>query len=110
MPVTVLSRCLQFNLRPMAPETVLDHLTRVLANENVPAEPQALRLLSRAARAPCAMRSLTDQAIAFGSGQLQEAGVRQMLGAVDRSLRIPPHRPWPRAMAKPWWKRPMPCA
>lgn len=86
VPVTVLSRCLQFNLRPMAPETVLEHLTRVLANENVPAEPQALRLLSRAARG--SMRdalSLTDQAIAFGSGQLQEAGVRQMLGAVDRS-------------------------
>ncbi len=86
VPVTVLSRCLQFNLRPMAPETVLSHLTRVLAAENVPAEPQALRLLSRAARG--SMRdalSLTDQAIAFGSGQLQEASVRQMLGAVDRS-------------------------
>jgi DNA polymerase-3 subunit gamma/tau len=86
VPVTVLSHCLQFNLRPMAPETVLEHLTRVLAQENVPAEPQALRLLARAARG--SMRdalSLTDQAIAFGSGQLQEAGVRQMLGAVDRS-------------------------
>ena len=86
VPVTVLSRCLQFNLRHMAPETALEHLTRVLATENVPAEPQALRLLSRAARG--SMRdalSLTDQAIAFGSGQLQEAGVRQMLGSVDRS-------------------------
>ena len=86
VPVTVLSRCLQFNLRPMAPETVLSHLTQVLATENVPAEPAALRLLARAARG--SMRdalSLTDQAIAFGSGQLQEAGVRQMLGAVDRS-------------------------
>ncbi|AVS62354.1 DNA polymerase III subunit gamma/tau [Paracidovorax avenae] len=86
VPVTVLSRCLQFNLRPMAPETVLEHLTRVLAQESVPAEPQALRLLARAARG--SMRdalSLTDQAIAFGSGQLQEAGVRQMLGSVDRS-------------------------
>ncbi|MCM2348046.1 DNA polymerase III subunit gamma/tau [Acidovorax soli] len=86
VPVTVLSRCLQFNLRPMAPETVLSHLTQVLAAENVSAEPQALRLLSRAARG--SMRdalSLTDQAIAFGSGQLQEAAVRQMLGAVDRS-------------------------
>jgi DNA polymerase-3 subunit gamma/tau len=81
----VLSRCLQFNLRPMAPETVLEHLTSVLAQESVPAEPQALRLLARAARG--SMRdalSLTDQAIAFGSGQLQEAGVRQMLGSVDR--------------------------
>ena len=86
VPVTVLSRCLQFNLRPMAPETVLSHLTQVLASENVSSEPQALRLLSRAARG--SMRdalSLTDQAIAFGSGQLQEAAVRQMLGAVDRS-------------------------
>ncbi|RGE44142.1 DNA polymerase III subunit gamma/tau [Comamonas testosteroni] len=86
VPVTVLSRCLQFNLRPMAPDTVLEHLTDVLAKENVPAEPQALRLLSRAARG--SMRdalSLTDQAIAFGSGQLQEATVRQMLGSVDRS-------------------------
>ncbi|RYF46283.1 MAG: DNA polymerase III subunit gamma/tau, partial [Comamonadaceae bacterium] len=67
VPVTVLSRCLQFNLRPMAPETVLDHLTRVLAQENVPAETPALRLLARAARG--SMRdalSLTDQAIAFG--------------------------------------------
>jgi DNA polymerase-3 subunit gamma/tau len=86
VPVTVLSRCLQFNLRPMAPETVLEHLGQVLAAENVPAEPQALRLLSRAARG--SMRdalSLTDQAIAFGGGQLQETTVRQMLGAVDRS-------------------------
>ena len=86
VPVTVLSRCLQFNLRPMAPETVFEHLTRVLAQESIAAEPQALRLLSRAARG--SMRdalSLTDQAIAFGSGQLQEAGVRQMLGSVDRS-------------------------
>lgn len=86
VPMTVLSRCLQFNLRPMAPETVLDHLGQVLAAENIPAEPQALRLLARAARG--SMRdalSLTDQAIAFGSGQLLEAGVRQMLGSVDRS-------------------------
>ncbi len=86
VPVTVLSRCLQFNLRPMAPETVLEHLTSVLADEAVAAEPQALRLLARAARG--SMRdalSLTDQAIAFGSGQLQEAAVRQMLGSVDRS-------------------------
>jgi len=86
VPVTVLSRCLQFNLRPMAPETVLEHLGQVLAAENVPADVQALRLISRAARG--SMRdalSLTDQAIAFGGGQLQEATVRQMLGAVDRS-------------------------
>ena len=86
VPVTVLSRCLQFNLRPMAPETIREHLTYVLGQENVASEPQALRLLARAARG--SMRdalSLTDQAISFGSGQLMEATVRQMLGSVDRS-------------------------
>jgi DNA polymerase III subunit gamma/tau len=86
VPVTVLSRCLQFNLRPMAPETVQEHLAHVLNSESVSAEPQALRLIARAARG--SMRdalSLTDQAIAFGGGQLVEHTVRQMLGAVDRT-------------------------
>ncbi|MBC5766598.1 DNA polymerase III subunit gamma/tau [Ramlibacter albus] len=86
VPVTVLSRCLQFNLRPMAPETVHEHLAHVLQSEGVPADDAALRLLSRAARG--SMRdalSLTDQAIAFGGGELREPTVRQMLGAVDRS-------------------------
>jgi DNA polymerase-3 subunit gamma/tau len=84
VPVTVLSRCLQFNLRPMAPETVREHLAHVLADEGVEAEAPALRLLARAARG--SMRdglSLADQAIAFGSGRIEEAGVRQMLGSVD---------------------------
>ncbi len=83
---TVLSRCLQFNLRPMAPEVVLEHLARVLAAEGVATDAGALRLLSRAARG--SMRdalSLTDQAIAYGAGSLAEAGVRAMLGTVDRS-------------------------
>ncbi len=86
VPVTVLSRCLQFNLRPMAPETVLEHLGHVLGQENINSEPQALRLIARAARG--SMRdalSLTDQAIAYGGGQLQETSVRQMLGSADRS-------------------------
>ncbi len=86
VPVTVLSRCLQFNLRPMAPETILEHLVHVLAQESVAAEPVALRLLARAARG--SMRdalSLTDQSIAFGNGQIEVATVRQMLGSVDRS-------------------------
>jgi DNA polymerase III subunit gamma/tau len=86
VPVTVLSRCLQFNLRPMAPETVQEHLQQVLKAESVEADVQSLRLISRAARG--SMRdalSLTDQAIGFGGGQLQEPAVRQMLGAVDRS-------------------------
>ena len=83
---TVLSRCLQFNLRPMAPETVAAHLQQVLAAEGVAADAGAIRLLSRAARG--SMRdalSLTDQAIAFGAGALAEDGVRAMLGTVDRS-------------------------
>jgi DNA polymerase III subunit gamma/tau len=97
VPVTVLSRCLQFNLRPMAPETVQEHLQKVLQAEGFSADTQALRLLSRGARG--SMRdalSLTDQAIAFSgasantaanteSGKLEEAVVRQMLGSVDRS-------------------------
>jgi len=85
VPPTVLSRCLQFNLRPMAPQTVQQHLGTVLENEHIASEPGALRLIARAARG--SMRdalSLTDQAIAYGSGRLGEAGVRQMLGAVDR--------------------------
>ncbi|MBL8336075.1 MAG: DNA polymerase III subunit gamma/tau [Rhodoferax sp.] len=86
VPVTVLSRCLQFNLRPMAPETILEHLGRVLGDESVEADTASLRLLARAARG--SMRdalSLTDQAIAFGGGRLVEAHVHQMLGSVDRS-------------------------
>ena len=82
---TVLSRCLQFNLRPIAPEVVQEHLQQVLAAEGVAAQPAALRLLARAARG--SMRdalSLTDQAIAYGGGTLAEEGVRAMLGAVDR--------------------------
>lgn len=85
VPVTVLSRCLQFNLRPMAPEVVQHHLEQVLREEGVAAETPALRLLARAARG--SMRdalSLTDQAIAFGDGRIEEAAVRAMLGSADR--------------------------
>lgn len=85
VPVTVLSRCLQFNLRPMAPDTVREHLERVLQAESVPADAGALQALAKAARG--SMRdalSLTDQAIAFGGGELKEAVVRQMLGSADR--------------------------
>ena len=83
---TVLSRCLQFNLRPMAPDTIFEHLAEVLAAENIIAESAALRLLSLSARG--SMRdalSLTDQAIAFGNGTVLETSVRAMLGSIDRS-------------------------
>jgi DNA polymerase III subunit gamma/tau len=85
IPVTVLSRCLQFNLKPMPPALVAQHLGEVLAQENVDAEPAALNLLARAAAG--SMRdalSLTDQAIAYGSGRIEAAGVEAMLGTVRR--------------------------
>ena len=81
---TVLSRCLQFNLRPMAPDLVQQHLQQVLHAEGVAFDSVALQLLARAARG--SMRdalSLTDQAIAYGSGRLEDGAVRAMLGAVD---------------------------
>jgi DNA polymerase-3 subunit gamma/tau len=85
IPVTVLSRCLQFNLKPMPPALVAQHLGEVLAQEHVDAEPAALNLLARAAAG--SMRdalSLTDQAIAYGSGRIEAAGVEAMLGTVRR--------------------------
>ncbi len=86
VPVTVLSRCLQFNLRPMAPATIAEHLQDLLQQEAVTAEASALPLLGRAARG--SMRdalSLTDQAIAYGNGELTETAVRDMLGLVDET-------------------------
>ncbi|HEY3635871.1 MAG TPA: DNA polymerase III subunit gamma/tau, partial [Caldimonas sp.] len=86
VPATVLSRCLQFNLRPMAVETIVAHLQAILGTEGVEAAPSALRLIARAARGSMRdAQSLADQAIAHGSGRIEEAGVRQMLGAVDRT-------------------------
>ena len=85
IPVTVLSRCLQFNLKPMTPTLVAQHLAEVLEQENVAAESAALSLLARAAAG--SMRdalSLTDQAIAYGGGRLDAANVEAMLGTVHR--------------------------
>ncbi|EIK52197.1 DNA polymerase III subunits gamma and tau [Stutzerimonas stutzeri TS44] len=84
LPVTILSRCLQFSLKNMPPERVVEHLTHVLGAENVPFEEDALWLLGRAADG--SMRdamSLTDQAIAFGEGRVLAADVRAMLGTLD---------------------------
>ncbi len=80
VPVTVLSRCLQFNLRPMAADTVFDHLQKVLADEGMSADDEALRILAQAARG--SMRdalSLTDQAIAYCAQQLNAADDLQLL-------------------------------
>ncbi|RRV63114.1 DNA polymerase III subunit gamma/tau [Pseudomonas sp. p99-361] len=84
LPATILSRCLQFSLKNMSPERVVEHLSHVLAAENVPFEADALWLLGRAADG--SMRdamSLTDQAIAFGEGKVLAADVRAMLGSLD---------------------------
>jgi DNA polymerase-3 subunit gamma/tau len=84
LPATILSRCLQFNLKNMPPDQIVGHLSRVLAEEGLDCEEPALWLLARAANG--SMRdalSLTDQAIAFGSGRLVESDVRSMLGTVD---------------------------
>lgn len=86
LPVTVLSRCLQFTLKNMPPERVVEHLTRVLEAENVAFEPQALWLLGKAADG--SMRdamSLTDQAIAFGQGEIRRDDVAAMLGTLDHA-------------------------
>jgi len=84
LPVTILSRCLQFSLKNMPPERVVEHLSHVLGAEKVPFEEDALWLLGRAADG--SMRdalSLTDQAIAFGEGKVLAADVRAMLGTLD---------------------------
>ena len=85
VPVTVLSRCLQFNLKPMAPAAIAAHLQDVLRAEGVLAEEAALRQIARAAHG--SMRdalSLTDQALAYCAGQVEAEAVRAMLGTVDR--------------------------
>lgn len=84
IPVTVLSRCLQFNLKQMTPPAIAGHLARILEAEGVAAEGGALNLIARSAAG--SMRdalSLLDQAIAHGAGRVEEAQVRDMLGTVD---------------------------
>lgn len=85
LPVTILSRCLQFNLKNLNPERIVNHLRFVLGEEKVPFEEEALWALGRGADG--SMRdalSLTDQAIAHGGGQITQAEVSAMLGTIDR--------------------------
>ncbi|HVL01361.1 MAG TPA: DNA polymerase III subunit gamma/tau [Dongiaceae bacterium] len=85
LPITILSRCLQFSLKAMTPDRIVGHLKKVLEAEMVAFEEPALWQLGRAADG--SMRdalSLTDQAIAFGSGKVVEMDVRAMLGSIDR--------------------------
>lgn len=87
LPVTILSRCLQFNLKRLPAELIDEYLKKILASENVSFEDSALALIAEAADG--SMRdalSLLDQAIAYGNGELKEVEVRAMLGTFDRSM------------------------
>lgn len=87
VPVTVLSRCMQFGLRNVSPATVAGHLANVLQAEDIPYEERGLELIGKAAGG--SMRdglSLLDQAIALGAGQVKQATVQEMLGTVDEDL------------------------
>ena len=89
IPVTVLSRCLQFNLKQMPPAAIVSHLERILGDEKVEFEKEALSLIARAAAG--SMRdalSLLDQAIAHGGGRVAAAAVGEMLGAIDQSYLV----------------------
>lgn len=86
LPVTVLSRCLQFNLKRLPGSLIVDRMARICQAEGVTPEPGALARLARAAAG--SMRdglSLLDQALAFGDGTLRDADVAEMLGSLDRS-------------------------
>ncbi|MDY4375866.1 DNA polymerase III subunit gamma/tau [Pectobacterium carotovorum] len=84
LPVTILSRCLQFHLKALDVEQIRAHLEQVLQAENLVSEPRALQLLARAADGSLRdALSLTDQAIAMGQGQVTTASVSQMLGTLD---------------------------
>lgn len=87
IPATVLSRCLQFGLRNLGPDVLSAHLGNILDQEGISYETAALRLLAKAARGSVRdALSLTDQAIAYSAGCVQEATVRQMLGSVDQHV------------------------
>ena len=89
VPVTILSRCLQFNLKQMPVPLIVEHLQQILGSESVIAEPNALRVIAKAAQG--SMRdalSLTDQAIAYAAGPVTEVAVRTMLGTIDETYLI----------------------
>jgi DNA polymerase-3 subunit gamma/tau len=89
IPVTILSRCLQFNLKQMPVALIVEHLEKVLAAEKVTYEVNALRVLAKAAQG--SMRdalSLTDQAIAYAAGKVTEESIRSMLGTLDDAYLI----------------------
>ena len=87
LPITVISRCLQFTLRPLAVDEITTHLTDILAKETIPAEQDAIWQIAESAQGSLRdALSLTDQAIAYGQGEIHHQDVKEMLGLIDRTI------------------------
>lgn len=87
LPITVISRCLQFTLRPLAIDEITEHLTHILNQEQIQAEQDAIWQIAESAQGSLRdALSLTDQAIAYGQGAVQHQDVKEMLGLIDRTI------------------------
>lgn len=87
LPITVISRCLQFTLRPLAVDEITTHLTDILSKEDIPAEADAIWQIAESAQGSLRdALSLTDQAIAYGQGTIKHQDVKEMLGLIDRTI------------------------
>ena len=87
LPITVISRCLQFTLRPLAVDEITEHLTHILHKEEIQAEQDAIWQIAESAQGSLRdALSLTDQAIAYGQGAIQHQDVKEMLGLIDRTI------------------------
>ncbi|APX63070.1 DNA polymerase III subunit gamma/tau [Acinetobacter schindleri] len=87
LPITVISRCLQFTLRPLAVDEITDHLGHILQKESIQADQDAIWQIAESAQGSLRdALSLTDQAIAYGQGAIQHQDVKEMLGLIDRTI------------------------
>lgn len=87
LPITVISRCLQFTLRPLAIDEITEHLGNILNKESIQAEQDAIWQIAESAQGSLRdALSLTDQAIAYGQGAIQHQDVKEMLGLIDRTI------------------------
>ncbi|OOW15251.1 DNA polymerase III subunit gamma/tau [Acinetobacter sp. MF4640] len=87
LPITVISRCLQFTLRPLAVDEITEHLANILNKESIQAEQDAIWQIAESAQGSLRdALSLTDQAIAYGQGAIQHQDVKEMLGLIDRTI------------------------
>lgn len=87
LPITVISRCLQFTLRPLAVDEITEHLTKILEKEQIPSQQDAIWQIAESAQGSLRdALSLTDQAIAYGQGAIQHQDVKEMLGLIDRTI------------------------